>query len=483
MVRRTLCWGAIRDLPISAAPCRARLISPPPTPLHSSAFPSLRSFLEELPESELLRVPPLADLDYVKTALVLDLDARKRHPVVRFEAAEGGVPVVANIFADRDRIARIAGTTRSGFNVAWGRALEHLLPAAVVDGGPCQEVVVRGSEVDAAALPITRHFEGDAGRYISSGILVCKDPDTGVRNLSFQRLQLKGPDRFGASLHSRGHIWEHLQRCKARGKNLEVAVVIGCHPAIYLAAAAKVAMEVDEFGIAGALLGRPVELVRCRTIDVEVPANAEYVLEGEILADTEEDEGPFGEYTGYSTYRSTRNVLVVKAITRRAAPIFLDIVPGMTNDHLLLGRSAKEAHVFGRLKEMVPNLVALNYPKSGTHFHAYLSLKKSAEGQARHALMLLFGLDNYIKFGVAVDADVDVYDDDDVLWAMATRFQADTDMFMVPKVFCNRLDPSAIDGMSAKLGIDATAPLAWDVQRTALPPAAVEWARQFIDRH
>jgi UbiD family decarboxylase len=387
------------------------------------------------------------------------------------------------VFADRDRIARIAGTTRSGFNDAWSRALEHLVPATMVASGPCQEVVVRGDEVDAATLPITRHFEGDAGRYISSGILVCKDPDTGVRNLSFQRLQLKGPNRFGASLHSRGHIWEHLQRCKARGRNLEVAVVIGCHPAIYLAAAAKVAMEVDELAIAGALLKQPVELVRCQTIDVEVPAGAEYVLEGEILADTEEDEGPFGEYTGYSTYRSTRNVLVVKAITRRANPVFLDIVPGMTNDHLLLGRSAKEAHVYGRLKEMVPNLVALNYPKSGTHFHAYLSLKKSAEGQARHALMLLFGLDNYIKFAVAVDADVNVYDDDDVLWAMATRFQADTDMFMVPKVFCNRLDPSSVDGMSAKLGIDATAPLAWDVQRTALPDAAVDWARAFLDRH
>jgi 2,5-furandicarboxylate decarboxylase 1 len=97
--------------------------------------------------------------------------------------------------------------------------------------------------------------------------------------------------------------------------------------------------------------------------------------------------------------------------------------------------------------------------------------------------MLLFGLDNYVKLAIAVDADVDVYDDDDVLWAMATRFQADTDMFMVPKVFCNRLDPSSVDGMSAKLGIDATAPLDWDVQRTALPAAAVQWAQRFLDQH
>jgi UbiD family decarboxylase len=304
-----------------------------------------------------------------------------------------------------------------------------------------------------------------------------------VRNLSFQRMQMKGPNRFGASLHSRGHIWEHLQRCQARGKNLEVAVVIGCDPAIYLAGAAKVAMEVDEFALAGALIKRPVELVKCKTIDVEVPADAEFVLEGEILAGVQEDEGPFGEYTGYSTYRSTRNVFVVKAVTRQSRPVFLDIVPGLSNEHLLLGRSAKEAHVFTRLKELVPNLVALNYPKSGTHFHAYISLRKSAEGQARHALMLLFGLDNYIKFAVAVDADVDVYQDSDVLWAMATRFQADTDLFVVPKVFCNRLDPSSVDGMSAKLAIDATAPLDWDVKRTALPEAATAWAADFLNQH
>lgn len=445
---------------------------------------SLRDFLDSLPAGEMLHVTQPVEPDYYKTALALELDARQRSPVIQFDQPAGwDVPIVTNLFADRDRIARMAGTDRAGFNATFANALQNLIPAEVIAGGPVHEVVQTGDAVDVQTLPISRHFQGDAGRYISSGILVCKDPDTGVRNLSFQRMQMKGRNRFGASLHSRGHIWEHLQRCEARGKNLEVAVVIGCDPAVYLAGAAKVAMEVDEFALAGALLKRPVELVKCKTIDVEVPADAEYVLEGEILAGVQEDEGPFGEYTGYSTFRSTRNVFVVKAITRKSRPIFLDIVPGLSNEHLLLGRSAKEAHVFTRLKELVPNLVALNYPKSGTHFHAYISLRKSAEGQARHALMLLFGLDNYIKFAVAVDADVDVYQETEVLWAMATRFQADTDMFMVPKVFCNRLDPSSVDGMSAKLGIDATAPLNSEVQRTSLPAEAIAWAREFLNQH
>lgn len=447
-------------------------------------MPSLRDFLDTLPAGEVLHVTDPVHPDYFKTALALELDARQRAPVIRFDRPAGGdVPIVTNLFADRDRIARMAGTDRANFHATFGRALQDLVPAKVIEGGPVHEVVQVGDAVDVRQLPISRHFEGDAGRYISSGILVCKDPDTGVRNLSFQRLQVKGPDRFGASLHSRGHIWEHLQRCEARGRNLEVAVVIGCHPAVYLAGAARVAMEVDEFAVAGALLKQPVELVKCRTIDVEVPADAEYVLEGEILAGVQEDEGPFGEYTGYSTYRSTRNVFVVKAVTRRARPVFLDIVPGYSNEHLLLGRSAKEALVYTRLKESVPNLVAINYPKSGTHFHAYISLRKTAEGQARHALMLLLGLDNYIKFAVAVDQDVNVHDEQEVLWAMATRFQADTDMFMVPKVFCNRLDPSSVDGMSAKLAIDATAPLDAEVQRTALPAEALAWARDFAKSH
>jgi 2,5-furandicarboxylate decarboxylase 1 len=444
--------------------------------------PSLRTFLGGLPGDEVMRVTEPVDLDFLPTALVLELERRQKSPVVVIERPVGfDVPVVTNLFGSRARIAHMAGAALGGFNAKWTEAEANPIPPTMVADAPVQEMVFLGADIDAGALPISRHFEKDAGRYIGSGVLVCKDPDTGVRNLSYQRLQLKGPNRFGASLHSRGHIWEHLQRAESRSQNLEVAVVIGVHPAINLAAAAKVAMEVDELDIAGALLGEPVPLVKCRTIDVEVPADAEYILEGELLAGVHEDEGPYGEYTGYSTYRSTRNVFVVKAMTQRRKPIFHDIIPGYSSEHLLLGRSAREAHVFLRLKEMVPGLKALNYPKSGTHFHAYFSLHKTAEGQARQALMLLLGLDPYIKLAVAVDADVDVLNEEDVMWALATRFQADTDMFMVPDVLCNRLDPSSRDGMSAKLALDATAPLKSDAERATVPSEAMAWARRLLD--
>ena len=434
---------------------------------------SLRTFLETLSKDE-----PM-ELDYTPIALALELEKEQKFPLLWFERPNGfDMPVVANIFANRDRIVRIARASDAArFNETWLRAENHPIPPRIVDSGPAQEVVFTGDEVDVRTLPISRHFQADAGRYIGSGILICKDPDTGARNLSYQRLQLKGKDRFGASLHSRGHIWDHLIRSRKRGENLEVAVVIGAHPAIYLAAAAKVAMEVDELDIAGGLLGKPVDLVKCRTIDIEVPAEAEIVIEGELLAGVSEDEGPYGEYTGYSTYRSTRNVFVVKAVTRREKPIYLDIIPGNSSEHLLLGRCAKEAHVFNRLREVVSGVKALNYPRWGTHFHAYMSLQKGAEGQARHAIMLLLGLDSYLKLVIAVDEDIDIYDEEDVLWAVATRFQADTDLFVVPKVFCNRLDPSSIDGMSAKLGIDATVPPGFEAERIALPEEALERAR------
>jgi len=445
---------------------------------------SLRTFLDSLSNDEVVRIQDPLDLDYTPTAIVLELEQQKKFPVLRIDRPKGfDMPVVANLFADRGRIARMAGAGAvAEFNQTWLKAEAHAMAPEVVDEGPVHEVVATGGEVDVQTLPVSRHFAKDAGRYIGSGILICKDPDTGVRNLSYQRLQMKGKNRFGASLHSRGHIWEHLQRSESRGRNLEVAVVIGAHPAIYLAAAAKLAMEVDELDVAGGLLKEPVALVKCKTIDIEVPAEAEIVIEGELLAGQQEDEGPYGEYTGYSTYRSTNNVFEVKAVTRRKQPIYLDIIPGNSTEHLTLGRVAKEAHVFERLREVVPNVVALNYPKSGTHFHSYVALKNAAEGQARHALMTLLGLDHYIKLAVAVDHDIDVFNEEEVLWAIATRFQADTDMFVVPKVFCNRLDPSSVNGMSAKLGIDATLPAEWEAERATVPEEAVEAARSFLAR-
>lgn len=445
------------------------------------ASPSLRDFLATLGPDEWMRVSEPVEPDHFATALAVELERRGRYPVVMVEHPVGfDMPIVCNVFGDGERAARSVGTTPQGFAARWLEAERHPVAPVVVADGPVHEVVLAGKDVDVTRIPAVRHFAADAGRYLPSGVQVAKDPDTGVRNLSYARMQLKGRDRMAVSLHSRAHLWDYQRRAEARREPLEMAVVVGPHPAVYLAAGCKLDIEIDEFDLAGGLLGQPVELVRCVSIDAEVPANAELVVEGRILPGEREDEGPFGEYTGYSTSRSTRNVFEVTAITHRRDAMFVDIVPGASAEHLLLCRVSKEAHVLNSLRSAVPQVRALHIPQSGTLYHAYLSLEQTAMGQARHALMLLFGLDPYLKLAVAVDDDVDVFDERAVWWAVATRVQAERDVFVVPRVFCNRLDPSSIGGMSSKMGIDATRAEGWDAVVCSLPQEVQEHVRRLL---
>lgn len=420
---------------------------------------------------------------FVPAAMALDLDRREHPPMLVFESLCGSsMPFVTNVFASRDRLSWAIGTTREKFHDAFNTYARTLIPPVTVEGGPVVDEVWTGEEVDVRCLPAIHHFNEDAGRYFTAAIVVAHDPDTGVRNLSYHRLQIKGPVRLGASLHSRSHLWDYFQRAEARAQDLECAVVLGAHPAIMLAAAGRMGIDQDEYELAGAMLGEPIELQKGRTVDVEVPARAEIVLEGRLLAGTYEDEGPFGEYTGYATGRSTRNVLQLSAITRRSDSLYVDIVPGNSGDHLVLGRAAKEAFVWGRLKELFPHIVAMNYPSSGTHYHCYISFRKTADGQVNHLLSLLFGLDNYIKTAVVVDEDINVFDEGEVMWALATRMQPDRDLLVIPNFICNKLDPSSRDGVGAKLGIDATTPAGWTFERATLPEASALLARELLQR-
>ena len=438
--------------------------------------PDLRSFLSDLravmPE-QVLTIAEEVPLDYTSTALTLELERRGRHPVLLFERVAGHeLRLAANLFGAREVLAAGIGATPDTLVEVLGAKLDALIPAQVVETGPVQEIIWEGDAADLTKLPIPRHFTQDAGPYITAGMVAARDPDTGIGNLAYVRLQVKGPRRMGASVHSRQHTWDYHRRAELAGKDLEVAVVIGAHPAVMLAGAAKLGIDQDEYDLAGALLGQPLRVCRCRTVDVMVPADAEIVIEGRLLAGVHETEGPFGEYTGYVTGRSTHNVLEVTAITMRRAAIFVDIVPGNSTEHLSLGRVCKEAWVHKRMREALPFFMDFHYPSSGTHFHCYVRIDKSAEGQAQQAAQLLIGLDHYVKLVIVVDKDIDPTDEDAVMWALATRMQADRDTTVLSHCMCNRLDPSSDDGLGAKLLVDATRVVGFDAEPVRLPDHA-----------
>lgn len=444
----------------------------------------LRGFLEkvcrEAPD-QIMTISESVPVDFTATALAFMLEQQRHYPVLMFEKLQGtDFRLAANLFGSRELMARSLGIQPDVFNEHFSYCLDNLVPARRVADGPVQDIVWTDDEIDLRRLPVPLHFNEDAGPYITAGMVAARDPDTGVGNLAYARLQVKGPRRLGASLHSRQHLWDYFRRAQDAGQDLPVAVVIGAHPAIMLAAAAKMGIDQDEYDLVGALLGQALPLVRACTVDVDVPAQAEIVIEGHLLANTFEPEGPFGEYTGYATGRSTNNALEVTAITMRHNAIFVDIVPGNSSEHLTLGRAGKEAWVHKRMKEALPFFVDFHYPSSGTHFHAYVRIDKTAEGQAQQAAHLMVGLDHYLKLIVVVDRDIDPANEQEVLWAMATRMQADRDISITSHMMCNRLDPSSEDGVGAKMLVDATQPLGKALPRATLPPAAQAFARQLL---
>ncbi|MGH6738423.1 MAG: UbiD family decarboxylase, partial [Bradyrhizobium sp.] len=316
---------------------------------------------------------------------------------------------------------------------------------------------VEEKSVDLTTLPLIKHFETDRAPYITNGIIVAEHPDTRAGNLSYHRAMLHSPTELATSLHSRGHLWRLLAVAAARKQPLPVAMVIGAHPLIMMAASARVPLGVDERHVAGGLLGEPLRVVRTPRYGIAVPAAAEIVLEGVIDPTPQVEEGPFGEFTGYSSNRSTNNLLRVEAVLRRRDAMLVDVVGGNSAEHLNLGRIPRESEMAEKLKERFPSVTAIHYPSSGTHFHAYVALRQVRAGEARQVMLGLLGWDPYLKTVIAVDEDVDVTDDASVLWALATHFQPHRDILTIEGLPGSALDPSSSGvGTTSRIGLDAT---------------------------
>src|SRR5918996_36537 len=199
---------------------------------------------------------------------------------------------------------------------------------------PFRRHVLTGPDLDLARLPIPTYFPGDAGRYLTAGLLVARDPETGVETGGYHRFEVKGRDRMGVSLHSRRRMFEYQRRAEALKQPLPCAIALGVHPLVSMGSFAYPPADVGKFEVVGGLLGDPLEVAPCATIDLQVPAAAEIVIEGEILAGVREPEGPFGEFTGYFSRRSTEHVFVAKAIAMRERPWFQSIGSGRAGDHI-----------------------------------------------------------------------------------------------------------------------------------------------------
>jgi 2,5-furandicarboxylate decarboxylase 1 len=315
-------------------------------------------------------------------------------------------------------------------------------------------VILTGERVNLYDLPQILHHEGDAGAYLTSAISFAKDPTRENWNCAYNRLMIKGRDTTSIHLTLGKHLWEFQRIAEAQSAPLPVGFAIGVHPAIALGALAIGSIDEDERAIMGALLREPLELVQCETSDVLVPAHAEMIIEAEIQPGARTAEGPFGEFTGYSLGEREREVVKVKAITHRAGAYFQDITVAHL-DHMLLSTIPMEANLYRAVRAMVPSVKAVRVPGP---FTCYVSIEQRLPGQAKNAILSVLGADMYMKRVVVVDHDVDIFDDRQVTWALATRCQPDRDITIVTHARGSDLDPSTKeDGYSAKWGVDATA--------------------------
>ena len=433
-----------------------------PTAASHNASPDLRSWLQRLAATGRLAVTRngvslIDELAAVSKRLELERAVMFPRP--------GGHPmtVVSNLFVDRGWIADSIGVPTEDLLTRFQQAVRQPLPWTEVTDAAAQEVVHRDVDL-LKLLPIPKHNEHDSGPYITAALLIARNPKTGIQNVSIHRCQVSAPDRVGVLLLPR-HTHHYFRMAEEAGEALEIALAIGVHPACILASQAIAALDEDEMEIAGALMGAPVEMVKCKTNRVRVPAHAEIVIEGRILPKIREPEGPFGEFPQYYGPRANREVIHVDAVTHRGNAIFHTIVGGGM-EHLLLGEIPREATLLEHLQRSFPSVRDVRLTRGGTcRYHLVVKIDKRSNGEPKNVIMGAFGGHYDVKQVVVVDLDVDIDDPHEIEWAVATRFQADRDLVVVSGAQGSKLDPSSQEGISAKMGIDATKPVEAEVMK------------------
>lgn len=418
----------------------------------------------------LLRVKKEVDPRYELGAVVKKFNGKQ--PFL-FEKVKGySSSMVAGLGGDRDLVADSMGIEPSQFIPKIIDAIVNPIPTRLVATGPVQDNVVLG-EFDLEDLfPIPVFHAEDSGGYYVSGILVVKDSSGKKRYTSIRRMQYLGGNKTNILITS-PELYEQYTQFEKRGESMEVAVMFGVVPAVVLGSQISTHLyHADKLDVAGALLGSSLDVVQCKTVDIEVLAEAEIVLEGKMLPNVREQEGPFGELAGYYGEVSPQPVIEFSAVTYRDNAISQTIFPSSYEERLPMAL-VREAVLFNTVRQVVPNIKDAHITIGGVgRLHAVIQIEKISEGDAKQAALAAFASDKDLKHVIVVNDDVNIFDPEDVEWAMATRVQADIDIFIVPGAKGSPLESSHnLQGVSAKMGIDATYPLneAHMFRRTSIP--------------
>lgn len=436
----------------------------------------LRTYLDQLVDgdpSAIRVVKREVDPVFGATALVDKMEndpAYPGFPGVMFTNIQGSdIPLLLNLHGTYERLAMSLDSDIHGMVEEYAKRETESIPPKLVEASdaPVQEVVLTGDDIDLRKLPLLLHQELDAGKYITSAVTICRDPESQRLNAGIFRHQLQDKDEIGIQVNPAHHTAYVLRSLREAGKPMEVALVIGHHPAMLMGAVSKLAGIGGEVDVMGGLLGEAMETVKCKTVDLEVPARAEIVIEGIIDTDPEamRIEGPFGEYPRFYTHVGPMPFIKVTAVTMRSDAIFVDVFNAHT-EHSMLGGLPRMGSIFRRVKDVMPSVKAINLPLSGmARSHLYISMSKRVEGEPKIAACAAFTVDPLLKHIFIVDDDIDVYDEVATLWCLCTRFQADRDLTTMPNFLGGHLNPSTYGfrreekgPMETKLIFDCTKP-------------------------
>ena len=454
----------------------------------------LRTFIAEIRKlgtDYFVTVPKELDTQFEPCVIQQKLAREKKFPVIYCEKMKDSkLPLLTNLFGSYELLGLALGIEpgkpKSDILKGYQEKVGHPLPVKEIskEKASVKEMILKGNEVDLGKLPIVHHAEKDSGKYITVGCLISKDPETGILNVGMYRHEVQGKNLLGCMFNPAHHAAYIYRRYKELNKPMEAVLFVGHHPAAVMGSLARGPMESNELEIMGALMGEPLEVVRAETVDLPVPAYAEIAIEGVLYPDRETGDGPFAEYTGYyGPPKRPIGLMQVTAITMRKDAIYHDLDPAH-REHNVSGVLAFESSVYDSVKKLVPSVTGVYMPPSGgCVLSAYVAIKKRVPGEGKSAGLAALASEPNLKMVVVVDDDIDVYDEEQVLWAISTRFEADIGLTKIPNILGAHLDPSSYGEvrtekgpMQTKLILDATRPATLPFAERIFPPKEV-WNR------